>query len=93
MKKISMSSLLTFHEHPKKVGQMEIMQQNYKDDARCGVFLHWDLWKNSTGHTGWKKDSVFLPTKNFKHTGVYKNRRHYFKHPRIFNYGCLIFWA
>jgi len=40
MIKSSMSSLLTFHKHPKKVGQVEIMQQNYKNDARCGVFLH-----------------------------------------------------
>jgi hypothetical protein len=82
MIKSSMSSLLTFHEHPKKVGQMEIMQQNYKYDARCGVFLHWNLWTKSRGHTGWKKTAGFTRAVGFN-----------IKRLPIFKYGYLIFWA
>jgi hypothetical protein len=29
----NMSDILTFYEHPKKVGEVEVMQQNNKDDA------------------------------------------------------------
>jgi len=94
MIKSSLSSLLTFYEHPKEVGQMEIMQQYYENDARWRVYLHWDLWTNSKGHKGREKTAESSYRLTIKNTVVFTRAVGCnIKQLRLFNYGYLILWA